>query len=467
MRDKSQDIIQFIFSILLDVALVSLSFVFVYWLRFTSGLVEVTKGTLPFSYFLPSIGYVTALWILIFYLQGHYETKKSWRLLDEIYEVVKGGIVASVLALAPTFFIRPFEYSRLYMGLSLVTAIFFVILGRIIVNRIKIPFMKRGRLLYRTAIVGGGDMGMTIVKVLTNPVYGYQILGHITVDSNTEGLNNIPILGSINEIVAIIEKHHIDTLIMSFPLRSYGNIANILSTCKDLDVRFMFAPDVYELVTYRVNPYEVNGLLLFGIKEYPLEGWYGGAKRFVDITTAFVGLLLGLPVILLAAILIKSTSKGPVFYIQERIGLNKKPFAMIKFRTMIHNAEKHTGPIWAKKNDKRITPVGRILRRTRIDEFPQLINVLRGEMSVIGPRPERSYFVKKLLKKISNYNERFRARPGITGLAQVEHVYDRTAEDVEEKIKYDLYYLENASFKLDIEIITRTLWVMATGRGAQ
>jgi len=133
---------------------------------------------------------------------------------------------------------------------------------------------------------------------------------------------------------------------------------------------------------------------------------------------------------------------------------------------MIHNAEAHTGPVWAKKNDKRITPVGKILRRMRIDELPQLINVLRGEMSIIGPRPERPYFVRKLSKVILNYNERFRVRPGITGLAQVERVYDRTAEDVEEKLKYDLYYLENASFKLDIEILTRTLWVIVTGKGA-
>jgi len=455
---------QFILSLLLDALLVFLSFVFVYWLRFASGLVGVTKGMVPFSYFFPSIGYVTALWILIFYFQGHYETRKSWRLLDEIYEVVKGGIVASVLALAPTFFLRPFGYSRLYMGLSLVLALLFIILGRVIINRIKIPLMRRGRLLYRTAIVGG-EMGVTIAKVLTNPVYGYQIVGYITVDSESKPLHHISPLGSINEMVCIIKKHQIDTLIMSFPLRSYKNIAQVISTCKDLQVRFLFAPDVYELVTYRVTPYEINGLLLFGLKEYPLEGWYGGVKRFADITFAFIGLVLSLPVLLFAAVFVKLSSKGPVFYIQERIGLNKNPFVMIKFRTMIHNAEAHTGPVWAKKNDKRITPVGKILRRMRIDELPQLINVLKGEMSIIGPRPERPYFVRKLSKVILNYNERFRVRPGITGLAQVESVYDRTAEDVEEKLKYDLYYLENASFKLDIEILTRTLWVIVTGKG--
>ncbi len=467
MHNKLQNSIQFILSILIDSVLVSLSFVFVYWLRFTSGFMEVTKGMLSFSYFLPSMGYITALWILIFYFQGQYETRKSRRLLDEIYEVVKGGIVASLFALAPTFFIRPFEYSRLYMGLSLVIAIFLVVVGRVVVNRIKIPLMRRGKLLYRTAIVGGGEMGMNIAKVLTNPAYGYQIMGHITVGSELKTLSNIPILGNIDETVSIIEKHHIDTLIMSFPLRSYENIAQVLSACNDLNVRFLFAPDTYELVTYRVNPYEINGLLLFGIKEYPLEGWYGGVKRTGDIITATIGLILGFPSLLLAAILIKFTSKGPVFYIQKRIGLNKKPFTMTKFRTMIHNAEAHTGPVWAKKNDKRVTSIGKIIRRMRIDELPQFINVLKGEMSVIGPRPERPYFVGRLSKIVPNYNERFRAKPGISGLAQVEHTYDRTAKDVIEKVKYDLYYIENATFKLDIEIVIRTLWVMATGKGVR
>ncbi len=465
MQRKFNDIFQFILSVLLDAVLVFLSFAFVYWLRFTSGLMEVTKEAGSFFYFLPSIGYVTILWILIFYFQGHYETRKSWRLLDEVYEVIKGGIVASVIALAPTFFIRPFEYSRLFMGFSLIVAIFFVILGRMVVKRVRVPFMKKGKLLYRTAIVGGGEMGKTVVKVLSNPVYGYKVLGDISIDSRSY-LNSIPYLGKVDDIEAIIKKYKIDTLIMTFPLRAYENIAQVLYTCKDLDVRFLFAPDVYELVTYKATPYEIDGLLFFGIREYPLESWYGGVKRFTDIITAFLGLVLGFPLMMFGAILIKLTSKGPVCYIQKRVGLNGKIFSMIKFRTMIHNAEKHTGPVWAEKNDKRITPVGRILRNMRIDELPQLINVLKGEMSIIGPRPERPYFVDKLSRTVQNYNERFRARPGITGLAQIEHTYDKSIEDVEEKLKYDLYYLENASSKLDSEILMRTIWVAMTGRGA-
>ena len=466
MQGRVNSPLRFILSILADVLLICFSFALVYWVRFISDLIPVTRGMVPFSHFLPGAGYVTALWILIFYLQGHYDTRKSWRLLEEIYEIVKGGVIASVLALAPTFFIRPFEYSRLYMALSITVAAFSVIVGRVVVRKIKIPFMRKGKLLFRTAILGGGEMGMTITKVLANPVYGYQIVGNITMNSNPKTLGNIPTLGSINEVVSIIKKYFIDTLIMSFPLRTYENIAQLVSTCKDLDVRLLFAPDVYELVTYRVTPYEVNGLLLFGIKEYPLEGWYGGVKRCVDMVSASVGLVITVPILLFSAMLIKLTSRGPIFYIQERVGLDKNPFAMIKFRTMIQNAEEHTGPVWAKKNDKRITPVGRVLRRMRIDELPQLINVLRGEMSVIGPRPERDYFVKKLSETVPNYNERFRARPGITGIAQIEHTYDRTVEDVEEKLKYDLYYLENASPNLDMEIAIRTLWVVFAGKGA-
>jgi exopolysaccharide biosynthesis polyprenyl glycosylphosphotransferase len=466
MQRRLNSVGEFILSISLDAALVFLSFTFVYWLRFISGFIKVTKGVYPFSHFLPSILYITALWILIFYFQGHYETRKSWRLLDEIYEIIKGGIVASLIALAPTFFARPFEYSRLYMGLSLLIAIFFVIFGRIVIKKIKMPFMKRGKLLYRTAIVGKEEMGMSIANVLSNPIYGYKIVGHITIGNESKISDDIPTLGSVDKIADIVKKHDIDTLIMSFPIRFFKNISQILFTCKDLNVRFLFTPDIYELVTYKVTPYEINGLLLFGIKEYPLEGWYGGVKRLMDIIAASIGLILASPLLLIVAVLIKLTSKGPIFYVQERIGLNKKPFTMMKFRTMIHNAEVHTGPVWAKKNDKRVTPIGRILRRTRIDEIPQLINVLQGNMSIIGPRPERSHFVRKLSRIVPNYSERFRIRPGITGLAQVEHVYDRTTEDVEQKLKHDLYYLENVCFQLDFEIAIRTIRVILTGRGA-
>lgn len=192
---------------------------------------------------------------------------------------------------------------------------------------------------------------------------------------------------------------------------------------------------------------------------------YNMAKRTIDICGAGLGLVLVSPVCLITALLIKLTSKGPVFYTQERLGKDSKPFKIYKFRTMKTDAEKN-GAVWATTNDSRITPIGKILRKSRIDEIPQFINVLQGDMSLVGPRPERPVFVEKLKMEISDYEKRLAVKPGITGLAQVHHRYDASITDVRKKVKYDILYIKNVSFATDLQIMLRTVRVVATGAGA-
>ena len=193
--------------------------------------------------------------------------------------------------------------------------------------------------------------------------------------------------------------------------------------------------------------------------------WEKRLKRVMDVIVSFLILIISSPVIVIAALAIKLNSKGPVFFTQERSGMNGEPFTMIKFRSMYQDAEKKTGPIWSSKDDPRITRVGKIIRKLRIDEIPQFMNVLKGEMSIVGPRPERPFFVEKLSEEIPYYKRRLKVRPGITGWAQVKHKYDESIEDVKVKLRYDLFYIENMSLRMDFKIIFRTVFVVLFGKG--
>ncbi len=193
--------------------------------------------------------------------------------------------------------------------------------------------------------------------------------------------------------------------------------------------------------------------------------WEKKLKRLLDVLTSLIILIITLPVIVISAIAIKLESRGPVFFKQERSGMNGTTFRIIKFRSMYEDAEKHTGPIWSSKDDPRVTGIGKIIRRVRIDELPQMINVLKGEMSIVGPRPERPFFVEKLSQEIPYYKRRLKVRPGITGWAQVKHKYDESVEDVKIKLRYDLFYIENMSLRMDFKIIMRTIFVVLFGQG--
>jgi exopolysaccharide biosynthesis polyprenyl glycosylphosphotransferase len=222
---------------------------------------------------------------------------------------------------------------------------------------------------------------------------------------------------------------------------------------------------LYQVITGQVRTNQLYGFPLIEILPQLMPQWEKVVKRTGDFMTALAGLILFLPAGLLLAGLIRIDSKGPVFYMQERVGKNGRHFRIVKFRSMVADAEKHSGPVWAVKKDPRITRTGRLMRKLRLDEVPQLFNVLTGDMSLVGPRPERPYFVEKLSKIFPLYARRLRIQPGITGWAQVKGGYDTSLEDVKKKIEYDLYYLENMSLRMDLKIILSTLYVVLRGKG--
>lgn len=217
------------------------------------------------------------------------------------------------------------------------------------------------------------------------------------------------------------------------------------------------------MMTSRGTLYEIGGIPLFGLRDFPLDGWYRVVKRGADLVFSILLLTITMSVFVVISMLIKLTSKGAVLYWQERVGQGGEIFCMPKFRSMVHEAERETGPVWAVENDERVTKLGRFLRYTRLDELPQLLSVLKGDMSLIGPRPERPYFVDRIWRQLADYGERLKVKPGLTGLAQVRHRYGTSIDDVKVKLEYDLYYAENASFRLDLEILLKTIPVMLRG----
>ena len=307
----------------------------------------------------------------------------------------------------------------------------------------------------------------TAMHVLSDATVNYKFLGFInTKGGNSEDdIEKSDVVGNIGDLPYIIKKYPVDEVILAEPTLKKRELAKLMSLLGHKKIKVRSEPFAYENVITDMVLYQ-HGVSFSGpiIFTKPAS-WYWGLKRILDIILSTAILILTLPVMLLAIPLIKITSPGPVFYYQKRTGLNGVSFVIYKLRTMYVDSEIRGHPRWAKRHDKRITPVGNLLRRFRIDELPQLINVLKNNMSIIGPRPERPYFTNKLLKRIPFYAQRLQVKPGITGWAQVNFKYAATEEDTEKKLLYDLFYIQNMSLALDFLIALKTLHVVFAGRG--
>jgi exopolysaccharide biosynthesis polyprenyl glycosylphosphotransferase len=275
----------------------------------------------------------------------------------------------------------------------------------------------------------------------------------------------IGILGTTRQLPDIIERRGIGEVLVGLDFTEHDQLLEIIRQCNGYEVGIKIIPDLYDIVSGQARVSSIYGVPLIDVSPELLRPWEAALKRTLDVVISGVVLLVGLPLWLLVAVLIKLDSRGPVFYRQERVGRNGTVFSILKFRSMVENAEQVSGPKWAEKDDPRVTRVGWIIRKLHLDEVPQFINVLIGDMSLVGPRPERPYFVEQLAKELPLYHRRLKVRPGITGWAQVKHHYDQSVEDVKTKLKYDLFYIENMSWRMDIKILFNTLYVMLRGKG--
>jgi len=465
MRSKTQTQVIFVLTLALtDMAMVGLAFFLAYWMRRWIPWPEEAKGMGGFFEY-ASIVLIQALSVLgVFAFSRLYRLTRGPSRTDEFYSIFAFTTVGTLMgvALAALLFKNsPLEldYSRGMLLYGWGLTIVFVTLGRVVHGQVRARLRRQGWGRDRVLIVGTGDVGRMIVqKIQSNPGLGYEVVGFVTVNDQNGGSSAASILGSASDLAPIIDKHHIDEVIIALPEATHQDILTLISECERGKVTIKVFPDVFQIMASQVSIGDLGGLPLLTVRDIALRGWKRMAKRLMDIVGAACGLVLVSPLMMLMAALIKLDSRGPVFYAQERMGLDARPFLMLKFRSMRQDAEAH-GPGWTVEDDPRITRLGRTIRRINIDELPQFINVLIGEMSLVGPRPERAVYVNQFRRSIPRYMDRHWEKAGMTGWAQVNGLRGDTS--IVERTKYDLWYIENWSLLLDIKILIRTIFNLA------
>lgn len=341
------------------------------------------------------------------------------------------------------------------------------------IGRLAIRSFQRGLLIKgvgrRSALIVGYNSKSHEVhdQILEHPALGLDVKAYIAVNSENIGkkYKNVEVIGSINELVEIVLEHEAAEVIIALEREDHDLLVDIISKLENKGIGLKIVPDLYEILSGQARTSQLYGIPLIDIMPELMPEWEKRLKRMSDVIISMFVLLLTLPLNLLVAITIKLDSNGPILFKQDRIGMNGREFKIYKYRSMYKDAEKHTGPVWSTKDDPRVTRVGKIMRKLRIDEIPQFFNVLKGEMSLVGPRPERPYFVEMLSQQLPYYKRRLKVRPGITGWAQVKHKYDESIEDVKVKLRYDLFYIENMSLRMDLKILARTVLVVLFGKG--
>jgi len=453
----------------LDGAAVFLSMLLAAWLKFSSG---IFPEELSLSREVVIAGAVVSLpfWWIVFAASGAYRLHwdRSWG--DELRLVAKPVTTGFVILFFATFLISPSaSIGRWIIIFYYLTLIVLVFLSRGASRLLERRMARIGLLCRNAVIVGIGAAAQRLSDHLAaNPALGYRILGFIDPlrGDDPRSVGEEEILGRASELEEILQDRPVDELLVTIASNFHDDILTLLLPAAVAGVRVKIVPDIFDAVAGHVHHTQIFGQPLMELLPERLSFWQKLVKTMIDYLLSVLVITAGLPVWLLTALVVRLDSRGPVFYRQERVGKGGEVFRVFKFRSMVQDAEKHSGPVWAGKNDSRITRVGHLLRRSRLDEIPQFLNVLAGDMSIVGPRPERPAFVDELRKIYPFYMKRLTIKPGITGWAQVKLEYDTDLESVADKLKYDFFYIENQSIFLDLEILARTLKVVITGAGA-
>ena len=445
--------------VVVDMAMAGLAFFLAYWMRRLLPWPEEAQGI---GSFVSYSGIVLAHLVSVlgaFTFSRLYRLARSPARIDEVYAIFASTTVGTLMGVALSSLLfknSPLEldYSRGMIVYGWGLTIVLITAGRMLHGQIRARLRRHGLGRDRVLVVGTGDVGQMIVqKIQSNPGLGYEVVGLVATNGRNETPLRAPILGQAGDLAPIINDHHVDEVIIALPEATHQEILTLISECERGKVTIKVYPDVFQIMASQVSIGDLGGLPLLTVRDVALRGWRRAAKRLMDMAGAACGLVLVSPLMMLMAILIKLDSRGPVFYAQERMGLDERSFQMLKFRSMQEDAEVR-GPGWTVEDDPRVTRLGRIIRRLNVDELPQLINVLIGEMSLVGPRPERPIYVNQFRRSIPRYMDRHWEKAGITGWAQANGLRGDTS--IAERTKYDLWYIENWSLLLDLKILIRT-----------
>jgi len=453
-----------------DIGATLVAFFTAWNLRFENPVVPVVHGVPEFQRYLELLPAVLLIWPIVFYFHGLYQGRRGRSRVDEILTVVVAILLAAILLSTFSAWYRPplvpgssqyFTYSRWFMGLFVALDLLLVSTARMTVRWALQRRALSGHSQQRILVVGAGMLGRDIAKKLQDHrELGLQLVGFLDDDPGKAGatFHGVPVLGALEDVDRVLEADRIDQVYIALPLEAHKKMLRALERVRSECVEVKLVPDILQYATLKATLEDLDGTPVINLSQVPLQGWTSLVKRGMDMAISAAGLVVltfGVPVLPLIALAIWLEDRGPVLYRQERMGLDGRPFMIWKFRSMRIDAEGTTGPVWAIKNDDRRTRLGSFLRRWSIDELPQLWNVLRGDMSLVGPRPERPTFVREFKHKVPQYMLRHRVKAGITGWAQVHGWRGNTS--IRKRIQYDLYYIENWSLKLDLKILWMTL----------
>lgn len=447
--------------VVLDAVVIAVSYMLAWYIRFASPIsdIDASVGVLSMTTYFKMLYVIVPGYLLLYYNFNLYTPKRATVHKYEILNIFQANVVGLILLMAGWYLVSQIHFSRAMMAYFFVLNILFTTLGRSLIRMLLQYFREKGYNLKYILLVGYSRAAEEYInRINANPQWGYVVRG-ILDDSVPSGTlyKGVKVVGKIENLLYILPQNKLDEIAITLSLKDYDNLEHIVDICEKSGVHTKFIPDYNSMFPSRPYTEDLMGLPVINIRYVPLTNtlnWI--AKRVVDVVVAIVGLVVASPVMLISAIAIGTTSRGPVIFKQERIGLHNKPFKMYKFRTMEVQKPSTEAHGWTTKDDPRVTKVGKFLRRTSIDELPQLFNILKGDMSVVGPRPERPQFVEKFKEEIPRYMVKHQVRPGLTGWAQINGYRGDTS--IKRRIEYDIFYIENWTMSFDIKIMFLTIF---------
>lgn len=452
----------------IDILIIVFSFYFAFFLRFNeehSILIRlgiITRpygGYLSLSRYIPMLGYMIPFYIIAYYLFNLYNPKRTLGRKMELWALIKANAIGILYCTTILYFFKEINYARLFLAIFFILNTVLDFLFRHLVSRCLKKLRRRGRNLKHVLLVGYGRTAEAYIdRILAHPDWGFYI--HGVLDDNTpagKDYRGIKITGPVNSLTKLLSTNEFDEIIITLNIDEYEKLENIVATTEKFGVHTKFVPDYNNIIPTRPYTEDLDGLPVVHVRKVPLSSPVNRAiKRLFDIFGSIICIIIFFIPMLIVAALVKFTSSGPLIFKQKRIGLHNHEFNMYKFRSMRVQSEAEEKKAWTTINDPRITPVGKFIRSTSLDELPQFFNVLKGDMSLVGPRPERPYYVDKFKEEIPRYMVKHQVRPGITGWAQVKGYRGDTS--IRKRIDCDIYYIENWTLGFDIKILFMTLF---------
>lgn len=444
----------------MDAVLTGASFILAYYIKFYIFEQGPGIGVLPVGDYFKLLYLIVPLYLVLYYSCNVYTPKRTVKRRHEISGIFQANTIGmAALIIVLYVIVKEINYSRSVMAIFYALNIFLMTLSRIILRKFLQTMRSKGYNLKHILLVGYSRAAEEYIsRIIDNPQWGYVVCGilddHIPAGTVYKG---VKVLGTIGNLEIILPENKLDEIAITLALKDYDILEEIVDTCEKSGVHTKFVPDYNSMIPTRPYTEDLMGLPVINIRYVPLTNTGNILiKRAMDIVGSLCGIILTAPIMLVAAILVKCSSPGPVIFKQERVGLHNKPFWMYKFRSMEQQAPAKEKKAWTVRNDPRVTGIGKILRRTSLDELPQLFNILKGDMSLVGPRPERPLFVEKFKEEIPRYMVKHQVRPGLTGWAQVNGLRGDTS--IRKRIEYDIYYIENWTIGFDIKIIFMTFF---------